>query len=133
MNILLDTHILLWSLFEPNKLSTGEQKTLTSNVNTIYISAVSFWEIALKHSIGKLKLYDIEPYQIYEASKQLGAEIIPLDPEHALTFYLLPQIKHKDPFDRMLIWQAIKTGFYLMTRDKQLVSYQKYGLKLFHN
>src|SRR5450432_1695188 len=98
MNYLLDTHALLWFLFLPEKLSAATKKILADSNHEIYISVISFWEIALKHSLGKLELIKIKPEEIPAACKKSGFEILTLTEAEAISFYQLPRVIHKDPF-----------------------------------
>ncbi|MDA1338354.1 MAG: type II toxin-antitoxin system VapC family toxin [bacterium] len=130
MNILVDTHILIWTLFSPNKLGKKNQKILLDQDNNIYVSVISLWEISLKYSVGKLKIQGIKIEEIAKAVEQSGFEILNLSVDEALNFYMLPKLKNKDPFDRMLIWQSIKNDYYLMSKDSEMSDYQDYGIKL---
>jgi PIN domain nuclease of toxin-antitoxin system len=113
MKYLIDTHFLLWSLFSPEKISRPIAKILKEPGNRIFVSTITFWEIALKFSLNKLELEGITP----------GAE-------DAASFYHLPRISHKDPFDRMLIWQAIREKLVLISKDGKISAYEEYGLKI---
>ncbi len=130
MKILLDTHILLWSLFETKKLSKEEKQTITDYNQDILVSSVTLWEISIKYSLGKLNLRSIDPGDLPKIIEQTGFEMIDMNDQEASTFHQLPQL-HKDPFDRMLIWQAIDRNLRLMTHDKEYKHYKKFGLKLF--
>jgi PIN domain nuclease of toxin-antitoxin system len=131
MNYLLDTHAFLWSLFEPESLSKPATKTIVSQENNVAVSVVAFWEISLKYSIGKLELYGVEPDKIPYYAKQMDVSILPINPSEAATFYKLPRLKHKDPFDRLIIWQAIKRKFILISKDQTFRDYRKFGLKTY--
>ena len=128
MNYLLDTHILLWVLFSPDKLSAKLQEVLTNPRSTIFVSAISVWEISLKCSIGKMKLEQRLPSEIPDAVLAMNINFLNLDPYTAATFYKLPRHENKDPFDRMLAWQAISENFTLISKDKGFDDYQKEGL-----
>lgn len=130
MNILLDTHYLLWSVFDASELTKSEQQLLLNSQNSIIISVVSLWEIALKYQLGKLAFHGITPAQLPDVIEQAGFEIIPLQAADAASFHHLPRQRHADPFDWMLAWQAIRQDYYLLTRDTQLREYQQYGLQL---
>ncbi len=126
---LLDTHSFLWSIFETSRLSIPVRSILSNGKNTIYVSAVSFWEISLKFGLGKLELENT-PEQLPALAKQMGFLTLPIEPEEVASFYRLPKIAHKDPFDRMLIWQAISRNLILLSKDKQFEQYSQYGLKI---
>ena len=128
MNYLLDTHTLLWSLIKPDKLSQQTQNILLNTENSLWVSSVSLWEISLKYSLGKLDLEGVLPEEILEGTKKAGYELLHISPEEASSFYKLPRY-NKDPFDRMLAWQAINKNFILLSRDKSFDDYQEQGLK----
>ena len=130
MKILVDTHYLIWILMFPEKISTKIKKILQSNQNEIICSAVNFWEISLKINLNKIKLENINVDTLYSYAQKSNFQIINLLPSDTITFYKLPITKHKDPFDRMLIWQSINNNYYFLTQDKLIKNYQKYGLKL---
>jgi PIN domain nuclease of toxin-antitoxin system len=131
MNILIDTHILLWSLFEPKKLSKKQRQALIDKEHDIHVSPISLWEISLKYSLGKLNLQKILPEELISYIEESGFYLTSTTPATHATYYQLPRIGHKDPFDRMLIWQAISQDWHLMSRDSSLTAYQKSGLNLF--
>ncbi|VAX37763.1 FIG00768848: hypothetical protein [hydrothermal vent metagenome] len=131
MRILLDTHILLWSLFESKKIKKYEREALIDPQNEILVSSISLWEISLKFSIGKLELHNILPEDILAIVQKTGFSIINMEAQEACSYHQLPKFAHKDPFDRMLIWQAICQNFYFMTHDKACEEYKKKGLKIF--
>ena len=112
MNILIDTHIFLWALTNPDNL-TAEQTTVLQNPhNHIYVSAMSITEIIIKASIGKLDV-NFDPVAI---AKQSGFNLLDYRAEDALFLIELP-LHHKDPFDRMLIAQAKANDMAIMTND----------------
>lgn len=129
MKFLLDTHTLLWSLFSPRQLSPTVAQTIISRENDISVSVVTFWEISLKYAIGKLELQGVEPEQLPDYTRQMNISIVPIAPSDAASFHRLPRLKHKDPFDRLMIWQAIQQKFILITKDQEIDNYVKFGLK----
>ena len=97
----------------------------------MFVSTVSFWEISLKASIGKLGLTGISPDEIPGYALSMGLTFLPLAADTASTFHQLPRIgKHRDPFDRMLVWQAIREDLVLVSRDRAMSSYETCGLSL---
>lgn len=132
MNYLIDTHIFLWAVLAPTKIPKHITKILLDQESTKYVSAISFWEISLKFQLGKLDLEGIFPKSLPQISKEAGFNSINLDPEVASTFYMLPIIKNKDPFDRMLAWQAIQNDYFFLTSDPSFSDFTKYGLKSAH-
>ena len=129
MNYLLDTSTLLWSLFAPEKLSRYSVSVITDPESTISISTISLWEISLKYSLGKLDLPNVEPQELLNVSKQSGFQILSLKADIVASFHQLPRA-HKDPFDRMLVWQAIQSNYTLISKDKEMRKYEKYGLSV---
>ena len=129
MNCLLDTHVFLWTLFDPEKLSKKARQAIEDPYNTIYVSAATYWEISLKYALGKLVLTNVLPDALPDISRQMGFEIMVIDADTASTFYKLPRTTHKDPFDRLVVWQAINKKVTLITKDKGVGAYRKLGLK----
>jgi len=127
--LMLDTHVLLWAIGKSDELSSRVFKEIADSRNEVYVSAVSFWEIALKCNIGKLKLsFNVEDIPNY--CEQMGFYLIPLEPLEALDSLKLAQNEnHKDPFDRMLIYQCIKRNYTLVSKDNKMKFYESYGLK----
>jgi PIN domain nuclease of toxin-antitoxin system len=130
MKYLIDTHIFLWSLFSPEKLTRHVAKIIKESGNRIFVSTITFWEIALKFSLNKLELEGIRPDELPEFSNKMSFELLSLSAEDAASFYHLPRISHKDPFDRMLIWQAIREKMVLISKDSRIAAYKDYGLKI---
>jgi PIN domain nuclease of toxin-antitoxin system len=130
MKLLVDTHTLLWSIGKSSELSKRATKELKNINNEIFVSAISLWEIALKYSIGKLVVDSFDIKEIPAYCKKMGFELISLDPVEALNSLYLPlKEKHKDPFDRMLIYQCIKNKYSLITKDTKMELYKEDGLK----
>ena len=122
MRILLDTHISLWALFEPTKLSSSLAKMYQDRQNTFFLSLVSIWEIQIKLQLGKLT-FDIDLQQVIMEQIDLGyIEILPIKLEHILNVQSLP-FHHKDPFDRLLISQAIIEDLFLASSDSMISAY----------
>jgi PIN domain nuclease of toxin-antitoxin system len=130
MNYLLDTHSFLWALFEDERLSRKVRETIKNPENEIYASIITYWEISLKYSIGKLKLHGITPKELPGQAKQVGIETLYLSEHQASTFHLLPKINHKDPFDRLITWQSISTDIILISKDEEIKKYKRHGLKI---
>ena len=118
MNIIIDTHIFLWALSEPNKLTSKFRSELETPANRIFISAVSLVEIMIKASLGKLEV-DFDPLVMAEKT---GFDLLSFSPQDALPLKHLP-FHHKDPFDRMLISQGLSRGFKIMTQDSKFAQY----------
>ncbi len=118
MKIIIDTHIFLWAIAAPDRLSSKQREALETLSNTIYVSAVSMIELMIKSSLGKLSV-DFDPVSI---AKESGFELLSFSAEDALPLDTMP-LYHKDPFDRMLIAQAINRKYKIMTNDKKFFDY----------
>ena len=118
MQYLLDTHIILWWFTAPKKISTKAQKIISDKSNDIFISSVSFWEMAIKKSLGRLTL----PHNLLEAVAAESFKILPIMPEEGLGVADLPHI-HADPFDRLLIIQAKLNDLVIITQDAKISEY----------
>ena len=130
MRYLIDTHIFLWSLFSPQKISRPIAIIIEEPGNRIFVSTITFGEIALKFSLNKLELEGITPDALPEFANKMNYESLSLSAEDAASFYHLHRISHKDPFDRMLIWQAIREKMVLISKDSKIEAYEDYGLKV---
>ena len=129
MNVLLDTHTFLWTLFDTNKLSNKVLLTIENEENKVFISAITFWEISLKYALGKLQLNNCTPDYLPKLVAQMGFDILPFNIQEASSIHQLPLI-HRDPFDRMLIWQSINYNLTFISKDKEMKNYKSSGLKL---
>ena len=129
MNYLLDTHTLIWAISSPQKLPSSVVQVFNDPENTFFVSTISFWEISLKLSIGKLSIDGVIPDEIPALTLKSGFQIISLSPEESATYYKLKITNHKDPFDRMLMWQAIQRSLVFITKDKSIPEYRDAGLK----
>lgn len=131
MKLLLDTHALLWSIIDPDKLSAEARTAVTDPSSQVVVSAVSFWEISIKTALGKLCLDGVTPEQLVDVAQQQGFELLPLDPRLAAGFSLLPvDPQHHDPFERMLVWQAISLGYTLVSRARKISASPHAGLRV---
>ncbi len=129
MNFLLDTHTFLWALFSPEKLSHAAIREIKIPDNYLAVSVVSFWEISLKYALGKLELIGVKPDDLPHYAQQMHLETLQISPVEASSFYLLPRLEHKDPFDRLIIWQALQRKMTLISKDKNFQAYSQWGLK----
>ena len=115
---LLDTHVVLWALAEPEKLARPARTALEDSQNEVFVSVVSGWEIAIKRALGKLEA----PDELEAAIRMQGFEPLLMTFHHAAQAGSLPP-HHRDPFDRMLIAQAQVEGLALVTRDSDIPRY----------
>lgn len=117
MRVLLDTHVLLWALAEPSKLSPSTRKQI--NAADVFVSAASIWEIGIKSALGKI---NTSAGEILAAIEPAGFLMLSITGEHAAKAAELPLL-HKDPFDRLLVAQAAIEPMILITNDKKLEGY----------
>ena len=129
MKYLVDTHILLWAFINPEKLSSKVTQILTDENNAIYYSPINLLEISIKHSLKKLDLKGISPEDFYIEIDNSFFICKEISNEDLITSYKLPKY-HKDPFDRFLIWEAIRNDFVFLSVDKKMELYIKKGLKV---
>ncbi len=119
---LIDTHIYIWLDANPNKIKAEWQEVLANPNNKIYLSMASLWEMQIKYQLGKLKL-SMPLDDLIEDLKTSGLyQILPIQENHILQLKNLPNI-HKDPFDRMLIAQAMTEQLMLITDDEKIIQY----------
>jgi len=121
MKLLLDTQLVLWVPVSDARLSRMARIVLNDPSNQILFSVVSLWEIAIKRGIGKLDP-NLDPRSIRRQLIEIGYEELPVLGQHAVSVDVLPLI-HKDPFDRLLIAQAMVEGITLLTADETIAKY----------
>lgn len=122
MNYLLDTHTLIWFLEDNPKISKKADNLIKDKNNNIYVNVISFWEMAIKLSIGKLKLP--EPFHIIiQKTKNIDIEILQLHTDYILKIENLP-FHHKDPFDRILVTTAITEQLPIISIDEKFDKYE---------
>lgn len=131
MQYLLDTHIFIWARLAPQKLSAAQLSIVSDKATQKCISTIVIWEISLKFSLGKLELGGHTPEEMLDSAAEAGFYTISPDASDFASFYRLPDAAaHKDPFDRMLIWQAIRQDLTLLSHDAAMPGYKIHGLKL---
>ncbi len=121
MKLLLDTQILLWAAGQPERLSAAARRQLSDQKNELLFSAASLWEISIKRSLGR-EDFRVEPRLLRRGLLDNGYKELPVTSEHAVSIDTLPDL-HKDPFDRILLAQALTEGMTLITADAQLARY----------
>lgn len=117
MRLLLDTHVLLWSLGDPARL--GKKNRALIERSEVFVSVASLWEISIKAALGKLKAL---PQDILDAIEPSGFDLLPVQAEHAVEVFSLGT-QHGDPFDRLLVAQAAFERATLLTFDEALLAY----------
>ena len=122
LKLLLDTHVLLWALGDVKRLPPGVQREIENPDNEVLFSAASIWEITIKASQGRSD-FSIDPILIDREARTAGFTELAISARHALAVQGLPP-HHRDPFDRLLIAQALIEPAWLYTADKQMAHYE---------
>jgi PIN domain nuclease of toxin-antitoxin system len=126
MKVLLDTHAFLWLITDDDRLSENARQTFLNTQNSLFFSAASLWEIGIKKSLGKISLKDGWFQAIQEEMAINTIQWLPIEMAHCAEVTELP-FHHRDPFDRMLIAQAVAEEMKLMSRDNR---FSKYAIEL---
>lgn len=121
MRFLLDTHVLLWISGDPDRLPRQTRNLLEDRANTLVFSVVSIWEIAIKRGLGRPE-FQLEPLGFRNALIENGLEELLITSAHAAGVASLPDL-HRDPFDRLLVAQAIAEGLNLLSGDRKIAAY----------
>lgn len=121
MKLLLDTHLLLWAAGEPDRLPLAALAEIENPLNELLFSPASLWEIAIKRGLGRND-FTVDPRVLRRGLSDNGYHELPITSEHAVAIDGLPAI-HKDPFDRILVAQAIVEGITLLTMDDLVARY----------
>ncbi|WP_425997412.1 type II toxin-antitoxin system VapC family toxin [Caulobacter sp. DWR1-3-2b1] len=131
MRLLLDTHVALWTLTDDPRLTSQARALILDPANEVCVSAVTLWEIAIKHGLGRegagaMPVSAQEAQVLFAAS---GYSLISITPEQAVIVETLPRF-HADPFDRLLIAQGLSDAFMLVTHDAVMASYNARIIKV---
>jgi len=121
MNYLLDTHLAVWSLTQSHRLGSNARALIEDPANQSLISVISIWEVAIKHALRRPD-FDIDPSVLRRTLGEAGFLELPVNGDHAVAVRSLPSF-HKDPFDRLLLAQAMVEGITLLTVDSILAKY----------
>ncbi|MDR1295548.1 MAG: type II toxin-antitoxin system VapC family toxin [Bifidobacteriaceae bacterium] len=121
MAYLLDTHVLLFAMYSPERLSARTVALLEDPAQAVWFSAASIWEIAIKSSLGRPD-FTASPFAVRDEALALGFRELPVEAIHAAQVTALPPL-HRDPFDRLLVAQATATGHTLLSTDRQVQQY----------
>src|ERR1043165_915738 len=130
MTGLLDTHTINWSVLYPERLSSKAKSFIEHPENEIIVSAISFYEMSVKFRLNKLQMKDLTPLDILNTCIQQGYHTHALNENEATSFFRLALRHHCDPFDRMLVWQSILSGWHLISKDPLLNEYKNEGLQI---
>ena len=121
MKLLLDTHVALWAITDHPNLSTTARELILSPRATIWISVASIWEISIKHSLGRGEM-PVSGKDAIRYFRDAGYQFLAIEPEHAAAIETLPK-HHHDPFDRLLVAQALIEPMRLLTHDSNVARY----------
>ena len=121
MQLLLDTHLLVWAMGEPERLDPALVRLLEDPMNTPVFSVASLWELVIKRGLDRPD-FQLEPSLLRQALLEAGWRELPVEAHHVLAVGQLPPL-HRDPFDRLLLAQAQADGLLLITADQQLAQY----------
>lgn len=121
MNLLLDTHIALWAITDDSRLSDAARELILAPEATVWVSVASLWEITIKHALGRGNM-PVSGGEARRYFRDAGYRLLDIRAEHAVAVEQLPSL-HADPFDRMLLAQAMVEPMRLLTHDRQLVAY----------
>ena len=122
MKLLLDTQLLLWAAGQPDRLSAAARRQLSNRSSELYFSAASIWEISIKNSLRRDDLH-ADPRVLRRGLLDNGYIELPINGQHAANVDSFPPL-HKDPFDHLLLAQALTEGITLLTTDTQLARYK---------
>jgi PIN domain nuclease of toxin-antitoxin system len=122
VRVLVDTHTFLWDLLDDHRSSKLARELLRSDKHELVFSLASIWEIAIKMKLGKLNSLGSSVSYIRDEMRNYGMELLPLRYEHILQLEMLP-LHHSDPFDRLLVAQAITESLPILSSDKKLSAY----------
>lgn len=125
MNIILDTHAAIWFISDDDQLTSFSKDAIQAPENNCYVSIATLWEMGIKYSLGKLEL-KAELGKIFELFFESGLLLLPITPQHILTNTMLP-FHHRDPFDRLIIAQAHREGFTVISKDS---AFHKYDVNI---
>lgn len=131
MDYLIDTHVFIWFMMDPDKISKKVLKIIMNESNRICISPISFWEMAIKYQSKKLNLGKINILHLPHIAEQYDFELLTPEPYDYVSIAQVPyKENHHDPFDRMLIQQAIRNNLVLLSKDEKFQQYEENGLQL---
>ncbi len=121
MNLLLDTHVALWAITDSPRLPQTARELIQSARTTVWISVASIWEITIKHTLGRGEM-PVSGHAAMRYFRESGYRFLPIEAEHAVAVASLPP-HHQDPFDRLLVAQALVEPMRLMSHDALLARY----------
>lgn len=123
MGYLLDTHIVIWLIYQPEKITHEIERILLDRRVPVYFSVVNLWEVAIKARLGKFDIEGINTNELYQTLKRDLYSELPVLSKHCVVLENLP-LTHTDPFDRLLISQAMAENLTLITYDGKILQYE---------
>jgi PIN domain nuclease of toxin-antitoxin system len=130
MRYLLDTHVFVWSILETKKIPKKTINEIKDPNNEIFVSSVSLWEISIKTRIHKLELTGIAIEDLASLIEKMDFRVLDMTREDSIGYCNLSESTHKDPFDRMLIWQCIRRNLTMISKDSEFQKFVPFGLKI---
>lgn len=122
MRLLLDTHVAVWALAAPARLTSAVRELIAAPGNMVLVSAASIWEIAIKHALGRRGRPPFSGIEALGYFREAGYVLLPVTADHAAGVEMLPAL-HGDPFDRLLVAQALAEPLRLVTADPKVAAY----------
>jgi PIN domain nuclease of toxin-antitoxin system len=122
MSLLLDTHVAVWAINEPERIPLRIQALMENELGHVYVSHISLWEIAIKYHLGRSSAPPRPAGEMTKEFLESGFVLLPLDLGHILAFERIPML-HGDPYDRLLVAQAFSESLTLLTHDRRLAAY----------
>jgi len=122
VNILLDTHVAIWALLAPERLTEPVIALMTDAENVVHVSAASVWEIGIKRALRRASAPPFSAKEAVTSFQEAGYVLLDVTAEHAVAVEFLPRL-HRDPFDRLLVAQALAEPLRLVTRDPKVAAY----------
>lgn len=122
MSLLLDTHVAIWAVSDPARIPRQIQSLIETEADRVFVSHISLWEIAIKYQLGRHSAPPMSASATIADLLGAGFVLLPLGLEHVLAFERVPTL-HSDPYDRLLVAQALLEGLSLVTHDSRLAAY----------
>ena len=122
MRLLIDSHTLVWAMLKDHRLSNRARRAFMPDSDELHVSFVSLWELSIKITIGKLRTLGSSISYLRDECREYGINLIPLRFDHILRLETLP-LHHRDPFDRLLVAQALEEDLAILTSESQLRQY----------
>jgi PIN domain nuclease of toxin-antitoxin system len=122
MRLMLDSHVVIWALTLPHLIPEHIRQLIEDGENEVHVSVASFWELAIKSSLGRRSAPAVDPRDLLKMCVATEFAVLPITPDHTMAVMTLPHL-HTDPFDRIIVAQAKTEPLRLITRDKMVAAY----------